>query len=88
MFHHTKLDENLEGGHLWYEVILDRINNDPLCHNQIGLCLISLWNWNLLTDVRVQLIFFQDQGDPILLGSEVISSLKLFIKLGMRIHLN
>ena len=30
----------------------------------------------------------QDQGDPILLGSEVISSLKLFIKLGMMRHLN
>ena len=25
----------LEGGHLWYEVILDRIRNDPLFHNQL-----------------------------------------------------
>ena len=74
------------------EVILDRISNDPLFHNQLilmeGLNLISLWNWNLLTHVGVQLILFQDQGDPVLPRSEVISSLKLFIKLGMMRHLN
>ena len=68
-------------------MVLDRIDNDSLCHNQFilmqGLSLIFLRNQNLLRDVGVQLILFQDQGDPILLGSEVINSLNLFIKICM-----
>ena len=39
-------------------------------------------------DIGVQLIFFEDQGDPILLGSEVISSLNIFINIGVMRHLN
>ena len=77
---------------MWYEVILDSISNNPLGLDQVllvqVLSLISLWNWNLFTYVRVQLILFQDQVDPIFPSSEVIISLNIFITIGVMRHLN
>ena len=52
------------------ENILNRIYNDYLGLNQVLLMsiliLISLWLYNFLTDVLIQIILFKDQGDYIL----------------------
>ena len=73
---------------LW--IILYRICNDSLCLDQVllldRLCFISHWSWNIPTDTLVQVIFFKDQGDPILPCSEVVNSPNLIIKLGVMSH--
>ena len=44
-------------------MILDRISNDSLCHNQLLLMqilsLISLWNWNSFSSRTREILYFQ-----------------------------
>ena len=72
------------------EVIINRIYNDSLGLDQVilmdSLSLISLWLWNFLTYILIQIIFFKDKRDLILPCSEVVSSPKLIIKLGVVSH--
>ena len=65
-------------------MILNGLNNTSLMRN---LSLISLWFWNLFSDVLIQIIFFKDQGDSILPCSKFISPSKLVLKLSMVIHI-
>ena len=61
-------------------MILNRIYNDSLGSS---LSLISLRLSNFLIDILIQVIFFKDQGGPILPCSEVVSFTNLFNKLGV-----
>ena len=73
------------------QVILDGICNNPLCLDEALLvpCLgfVSFWFWNFIFDKPLQIMFFQNEHDPIFPCSEIISSLKLFVKLGAQRHL-
>ena len=66
-----------------------------ICNNSLGLIhdplmsilsLISIWFWNLLSDVLIQIILFKDEGDSVLSCSEVINPSKLVLKLRMVSH--
>ena len=64
--------------------------NKIICVNNYQ-CLVKLWVFFKIPWTKALWHGFtkwRPRGDPILPGSEVISSLKLFIKLGMMRHLN
>ena len=71
-------------------MILNRICNYSLGLEHVliidSLSIISLWFLNFLIDIMIQIIFFEDKGDPILPYFEVVSSPKLILKLSMMMH--
>ena len=71
--------------------ILDRIYNDSLriIHASIVrvLILVSLWLWNISRDKLIQVIFFEDEGDPVLPSMKVISASKIVLEMRMVSHL-
>ena len=72
-------------------MILNIICNDYLVLGQLLLMdriiLISLYLWNFLTDILIQIIFFKDQGDHVLPFLEVINSSNIVLKIIIIGHL-
>ena len=72
-------------------MILDGVCNNPLCPYQTLLVLcfsfVFFQFWNVLFNEPFQIIFFENEHDPIFPCSEVIATFKLFVKLGVDGHL-